>query len=64
MDYIINGGVNNFQLGDAIAAGDLDNDGADEFLIAAPFVDGGKGRLLVFDLNPQLAVSARWEMYE
>ncbi|HRU54036.1 MAG TPA: FG-GAP and VCBS repeat-containing protein [Candidatus Sumerlaeia bacterium] len=64
VDYIINGGVNNFQLGDAIAAGDLDNDGADEFLIAAPFVDGGKGRLLVFDLNPQLAVSARWEMYE
>lgn len=63
-DYIINGGMDSYQLGDTIASGDVDRDGADEMLIAAPFVDSGKGRLLVFDLNPRTAVSSYWNLYE
>ncbi|MBN1902818.1 FG-GAP repeat protein [Candidatus Sumerlaeota bacterium] len=63
-DCIINGGMDYYQLGDTIASGDVDGDGADEILIAAPFVDSGKGRLLVFDLNPRTAVSSFWNLYE
>jgi len=62
-DLIINGGVNGFQLGDFIASGDVDGDGADEILIAAPFVDSVKGRVLVFDLNPVTAVRSHWSNY-
>ncbi|GAB4311541.1 MAG: hypothetical protein Kow0059_01650 [Candidatus Sumerlaeia bacterium] len=50
-NLIINGGVDNLQLGDTIAAGDVDGDGADELLLAAPFVASNTGRVLVFDLN-------------
>jgi hypothetical protein len=63
-DYIINGGMDYYQLGDTIASGDTDRDGADEILIAAPFVDSGTGRLLVFDLNPHTRVSSFWNLYE
>jgi hypothetical protein len=63
-DYIINGGMDYYQLGDTIASGDVDRDGADEMLIAAPFVDSGKGRLLVFDLNPHTTASPIWNLYK
>ncbi|MFH0792868.1 MAG: VCBS repeat-containing protein [bacterium] len=64
MDYIFNGSVAGFQLGDWLGAGDLDGDGADEILIAAPFVFSTTGRLLVFDLNPVVAASPTWALYE
>ncbi|MDK2971618.1 MAG: hypothetical protein PWP23_1373 [Candidatus Sumerlaeota bacterium] len=64
-DVIINGGVDGLQLGDAVASGDLDGDGADEILIAAPFIDSGTGRLYVFDLTPPPASAERtWTLYE
>jgi hypothetical protein len=64
VDLIINGGMSGFQLGDYIAAGDIDGDGADEIAIAAPFVDSFTGRVLVFDLNPPAAAGREWELYE
>ncbi len=64
VDFIINGGISYFQLGDTIGSGDIDGDGADEILIAAPFYDAGKGRLLVFDLNPPSAIRGHWQAYE
>ena len=63
-DYIINGGVDNFQLGDSIASGDIDGGGVDEILIGAPFYDNGRGRLLVFDLHTGLGVASPWALYE
>ena len=63
-DYIINGGKDYFQLGDTIASGDVDNDGSDEVIAAAPFVDSSNGRFLIFDFNPQLSVSGAWIYYE
>ena len=62
-DVIINGGMNSYQLGDWIGAGDLDGDGADEIMIAAPFVDSSKGRLLIFDLTPITSVGRAWSGY-
>lgn len=59
-DVIINGGMNNFQLGDTITAGDIDGDGADELVIAAPFFDKGTGRVLIFDLTPTALDGALW----
>jgi hypothetical protein len=63
-DYIINGGLYYFQLGDSIASGDIDGGGVDEILIGAPFYDNGRGRLLVFDLNNRLGVASPWALYE
>jgi hypothetical protein len=63
-DYIFNGGMDYFQLGDKIATGDIDGDGADEILIAAPFIDSSTGRLMIFDLNPVTAADDIWLMYE
>lgn len=62
-DVIINGGVDGYQLGDWLGAGDLDGDGADEILIAAPFVDSSRGRLLLFDLTTVTAVDSCWTSY-
>lgn len=62
-DVIINGGVDGYQLGDWLGAGDLDGDGADEILIAAPFVDSSRGRLLVFDLTTVTSVGSSWTSY-
>ncbi|MCX7766025.1 MAG: FG-GAP and VCBS repeat-containing protein [Candidatus Sumerlaeia bacterium] len=64
VDFIINGGISYFQLGDTISSGDIDGDGADEILVAAPFYDAGKGRLLIFDFNPPSAIKQRWQVYE
>jgi hypothetical protein len=63
-DYIINGGLDNFQLGDSIASGDIDGGGVDEILIGAPFYDNDRGRLLIFDLNNRLGVASPWSLYE
>ncbi len=62
-DVIINGGMDYYQLGDWLGSGDLDGDGADEILIAAPFVDSSRGRLLVFDLTTVTSVGSFWGSY-
>jgi|GEM_PF-690382 len=64
VDYIINGGATGFQLGDTVAAGDVERDGAAEIFLAAPFLDSGTGRLLAFDLNPVASAKGAWAMYE
>jgi hypothetical protein len=64
VDWIVNGGADHFQLGDTVASGDIDGDGADEFMLAAPFLDGSTGRLLVFDLTPIPASATDWQLYE
>ncbi|MCX7719341.1 MAG: hypothetical protein N2111_13205 [Candidatus Sumerlaeaceae bacterium] len=63
-DWIVNGGANNFQLGDTVASGDIDGDGADEIMLAAPFLDGNTGRLLIFDFTPVPAAAADWQLFE
>ncbi len=62
-DAVINGGYREFQLGDQLAAGDLDGDGADEVILSAPFSDNGSGRVLVFDLTPPTEVGEWWRDY-
>ncbi len=62
-DVVINGGYREFQLGDQLAVGDLDGDGADEVLLSAPFSDQSSGRALVFDLTPPTEVNEGWENY-
>jgi hypothetical protein len=62
-DVIINGGLDYFQLGDWVASGDFDGDGAEEIVISAPFVDTSTGKLLVFDLTVPTSVDEGWADY-
>ncbi|MBX7245757.1 MAG: VCBS repeat-containing protein [Candidatus Sumerlaeaceae bacterium] len=64
VEYIVNGATNNLQLGDTIATGDIDGDGAVELLLAAPFVNSSTGKLLIFDITPVPAAAAEWQLYE
>ncbi len=65
VDVVINGGIDNLQMGDAMAAGDIDGDGAFEICLAAPFLESNTGRLFVFDLSPpRTAAGASWVLYE
>lgn len=64
VDYVINGGVDFQQLGDQVATGDIDGDGAAELLVAAPFLDSSTGRLYVFDITPIPAAANDWQLLE
>jgi hypothetical protein len=63
-DWVINGGADYVQLGDKIAAGDVDGDGSAELLAAAPFVNSSTGKLFMFDLNPWPTAAADWALFE
>jgi hypothetical protein len=63
-DAIINGGMDFLQLGDFIASGDVDGDGSDEVLIAAPFILSNTGRLYIFDLNPFFTATEFWNLFD
>lgn len=64
VDLIINGDVNGLQLGDALAVGDPDGDGAAEIVLAAPFVSSTTGRVYLFDPSGvMLKASDAWTLY-
>lgn len=62
-DAVINGGLRDFQLGDQLAAGDWDGDGADELLLSAPFRDRDSGRILLFDPTPPTQTGEGWRHF-
>lgn len=64
VEVIINGGASGFQLGDTIGRGDTDADGADEMLLAAPFLESSTGRLFLFDLTPPPTAACDWPLFE
>ncbi|MCC6545673.1 FG-GAP repeat protein [Candidatus Sumerlaeota bacterium] len=64
VDLIINGNLSGLQLGDFISTGDPDGDGADEILLAAPFVESSTGRVYLFDLTSSALGTTGWVLYE